>query len=411
MPTPQHIIRSIQSHTADIFESLVSLRRDLHQHPELSGFESRTAEIIAHQLNRLNLEVRTDVGGYGIVADLITDPAAPMVALRVDMDALPITEINLVPYRSKVPGVMHACGHDVHSTIGIGTAAVLSGLTTQLPGNIRFIFQPEEEEITGALRMIHQGALSHPAPQAIFGVHVAPIPSGQIAWTDGLFLAGFDHMLVELFPQVGFARSGKSLHSLAHHCCQAILSLNEWHLPKDWETMQVFWQTMQAGPKNLRQFIVYDASVDTDDPSESNGQLGIGIKAANHHLRRAAMGQVRATLNPICQRNHLDYHILPMGSMIDMRNDAALVNATLPALKTALSPENVIKLNAAFPFNCEDFAYYTKYIPGAMVWLGGSNPAEGKFAMLHTPDFDVDENCIKTGTIAMATLLFNTLSK
>jgi amidohydrolase len=345
------------------------------------------------------------------VADLITDPAKPTAALRVDMDALPIHEINAVPYCSQVPGVMHACGHDVHSAVGVGVAAVLSRMAAEVNGNVRFIFQPEEEEVTGAIRMIQGGALAHPAPEAVLGLHVAPLPVGQIGWTEGLFLAGFDHYLAILSPEEGYSFPSQYLDAAARRCCRMIRGFNDWQLPLTWDEMQAFWKMMQDAPDRLRRFIIYDATQNDEDPTGWHGQFGIGIKAANAHLRRAALGRIRAALNPVCRALHIQYYIEPMGTMPDVRNDEDLVKTVMPALRAAFGNKNLIHLEAAFPFNCEDFAYYSQRIPGAMFWLGAANPDKGKFAMLHTADFDVDERCITTGVTAMAAQIFEILSK
>ena len=411
MPINHDTIHAIQSFTSDVFGDLLRIRRDLHRHPELSGQEAWTAHYLASQLINLGLAVYTNVGGHGLYADLITDPEKPCVALRVDIDALPIQEISHAPYRSLIPGVMHACGHDVHAAIGVGTAAVLSHLQSSLPGNIRFIFQPEEEEITGALRMIRAGVLANPAPSAIFGLHVAPLPVGQIGWTDGLFLGGFEHYLVTLSPQRGFRLTARHLDVVARRCTRAIQRLNQWQMPENWEEMTAFWTLMQSGPAQLRKFIVYESSLNDENPAAWQGQFGLGIKAADPHLRIAALGRVRTALNRICRAGHTRFRLEPMGAMIDMRNDPQLVQSNLPTLEKAVGAHNLIQLKAAFPFNCEDFAYFTRRIPGAMLWLGGANPVEGKFAILHTPDFDVDERCIETGTNAMAAVLVNTLSQ
>lgn len=411
MPIHNHITHTIHALTQDLFPNLVRIRRDLHCHPELSGQEAWTADYLAEKLTQLGLDVRTGVGGHGLYADLVTDPSKPSAALRVDIDALPIQEVNQVPYRSDFPGIMHACGHDVHSAIGVGVAAVLSQMRATLPGNIRLIFQPEEEQITGALKMIRAGVLSNPIPKAIFGLHVAPLPVGQIGWTDNLFLAGFEHYLVTLTPAEGYAHSLDHLDAIAQRCCQVIQKFNAWHLPTTWEEMQLFWKIMEMGPQQLRRFIFYDATRDQENPGSWPGQFGLGIKAANRHQRITGLARVRASLNTLCQMTRTRYQIEPMGSMIDMRNDPKLVLSNLPALADAIGLENLRHLKAAFPFNCEDFAHYTKFIPGAMFWLGAANPAVGKLAMLHTPNFDVDEKCIQIGTIAMATLLFNTLSQ
>ena len=409
MVSSAKIQTALQRLTADYFPSLVSLRRDLHRHPEFSGDESRTAALLAEKLALLGLTVRTGMGGHGVVADLVTDPNAPTVALRVDMDALPIQEVNKVSYRSQVPGLMHACGHDVHSAIGYGVAAALTAMADSLPGNVRFLFQPEEEEITGALRMIRAGALRDPAPKAIFGLHVAPMPVGQVGWTDDLFLAGFEHYLISLSPRVGVHLSIADLNAIVERCCEVIRSFNPWEMPETWPEIQAFWSRMEEGTPDLIQFTHYDATTEPDHPEAWPGQFGLGIKAANRRLYRSARHEVRAAVKAICDETRTTYRLESVGSMPELRNDPELVLSCLPALRSALGGDNLIQFRAAFPFNCEDFAFYTKFIPGAMFWLGAANPEEGKYAILHTPDFDVDERCLETGTVAMAALLWDTL--
>ena len=402
------LLQSLHQRALAIFDDLCQIRRHLHQFPELSGDEANTTAFLMNHLQGLGLTFKTNFDGHGFIADLISDPHKDTVALRVDIDALPIQELNEVPYRSQIPGVMHACGHDVHSAIGVGVARVLAELKETLPLNIRIIFQPEEEEISGALSMIRDGALKNPVPKAIWGVHVAPIQSGKIAWTNGLFLSGFEHYLGVLSPKGDNTLPGALLEQVAHECCNAILALNRWYLPETWGEMHAFWQTIQNAPPELQHFIVYDASVNTEDPELWQGQFGLGIKAATPARYADAMAAIRHQLDHICEGMNLDYRILPMGSMGDVRNNSTLMKTALPTLKNAIGEGNTIKLNAAFPFNCEDFFYYTKYIPGAMVWLGGADPSSGKYAMLHTPNFDVDENCLLTGTLAMASLLLGT---
>ncbi len=406
----QALAARIKEESRDAFPFMRQIRRDLHAHPELSGNESWTTAYLANVLDTLGLEVHRNIGGHGLFADLITDPSKPMAAFRVDIDALPIAEANKVPYRSKFPGIMHACGHDAHSAIGVGTAAIMTKLSDEIPGNLRFIFQPEEEEITGALRMIHAGVLTRPVPKAILGLHVAPLPADEIAWTDGLFLAGFDHYLASLSPKENSSLSYPDLDAVAKRCCRAILHFNHWQLPETWQEMQNFWQLLKSPPKTLQNFIIYDASLSGEHPEAWHGQFGIGVKAATPHLRRAALGRIRAALSRICKLSQTNYHIEHVGSMMDMRNDAQLVQSVLPALKASVGENHLIQLKAAFPFNCEDFAYYTKEIPGAMFWLGAGNPEEKKYALLHTPDFDIDESSLIIGAAAMTSMLLEALA-
>jgi len=406
----QALAARIKAESRDAFAFMRQIRRDLHTHPELSGDESWTAAYLANALDKLGLEVHRNIGGHGLFADLVTDPSKPMAAFRVDMDALPIAEVNKVPYRSKFPGIMHACGHDAHSAIGVATAAIMTKLSNEILGNLRFIFHPEEEQITGALRMIHAGVLTRPVPKAIFGLHVAPLPAGNIAWTDGLFLAGFDHYLASISPKEDASLSYPELDAVAKRCCKTIQRFNHWQFPETWQEMQDFWQLLKSPPKTLQDFIVYDASLSDENPEAWYGQFGIGVKAATPHLRRAALGRIRAALSRICKLAQTNYHIEHVGSMMDMQNDAQLVQSVLPALKDSLEESHLFHLNAAFPFNCEDFAYYTKEIPGAMFWLGAGNPEEKKYALLHTPDFDIDESSLVTGTTAISSILIEMLN-
>src|ERR1051325_6745152 len=168
---------------------LVATRRDFHMHPELSNREERTSRVVAERLRALGLtDIKTGVGKYGVTALLVGGKPGPVVAGRADMDALPIHEVNDVPYKSQTPGVKHACGHDVHTTVELGVAEVLSKMKEDVHGTVKFIFQPAEEgaptgEEGGAKFMVKEGAMENPRPQAIFGLHTEPnLQAGQIRY-------------------------------------------------------------------------------------------------------------------------------------------------------------------------------------------------------------------------------------
>jgi metal-dependent amidase/aminoacylase/carboxypeptidase family protein len=180
----QRTTASLQSRVSAYVDSqaaaLITLRRDLHRHPELSGQELRTSGIVAERLKALGLQVRTRVGGLGVVGTLIGRRPGPLVAYRADMDAVRSHERDPVEFRSVVEGVRHICGHDVHVTIGLGLAAALASLRADLPGRVMFIFQPSEERATGAQAMLDAG-LFNERPSAIFGLHTAPLAVGRVA--------------------------------------------------------------------------------------------------------------------------------------------------------------------------------------------------------------------------------------
>ena len=170
MTLNSELFQSLHQQAAAIYDDLQQIRRHLHRFPELSGDEAQTVAYLLEKLQGLGLTFQTNLGGYGFIADLINDPSKDTLALRVDLDALPIQEESQASYCSQISGVMHACGHDVHSAIGVGVASVLASIREDLPVNIRFIFQPEEEEITGALNMIEAGALKDPIPLSL--IHI-----------------------------------------------------------------------------------------------------------------------------------------------------------------------------------------------------------------------------------------------
>jgi metal-dependent amidase/aminoacylase/carboxypeptidase family protein len=166
----------------------VAVRRDLHQHPELSGQEVRTAKVVADRLRKLGLDVRTGVGGHGVVGFLTGARPGPLVAYRADMDAVRSNEADPAPFASEVPGVRHICGHDVHVTIGLALAAALTEVKADLPGRVMFIFQPAEEQATGARAMLSDGLFATAKPAAIFGLHSAPFDAGRVSSKAGLMM-------------------------------------------------------------------------------------------------------------------------------------------------------------------------------------------------------------------------------
>src|SRR5918999_913719 len=195
---------------------LVEQRRDFHMHPELSNREERTGRVVAERLKALGLdEIKTGVARHGVVALLKGAKPGPVVAVRADMDALPINETIDVPYKSRNPGVKHACGHDVHTTVGLGVAEVLSKMREEIGGTVKFIFQPAEEgapagEEGGARQMVKEGAMENPRPAAIFGLHTLPsIEAGQIAYHSGPAMASSDKIYLTI--------RGKGAHGAQPH--------------------------------------------------------------------------------------------------------------------------------------------------------------------------------------------------
>lgn len=192
-------VQNVRTSVDRIFDEIVALRRDIHAHPDLSEQETRTMELVSNYLSKLGIPHETNVGGHGVVA-IIGDPAAKLaVAIRADMDALPIQENTGLPYASQIPGVMHACGHDIHTAALLGTAKILKELETQLPGAVKLFFQPAEETIGGAKPMIAAGCLQNPPVKHLIGFHVDPsLPLGKVKFSPGVRSASSSNVTINV---------------------------------------------------------------------------------------------------------------------------------------------------------------------------------------------------------------------
>ncbi|NIM97965.1 MAG: amidohydrolase, partial [candidate division Zixibacteria bacterium] len=197
----KNLIKKIEKKLEAKRSELIELYRDLHRHPEVSGREERTAGIIAERLRAIGLEVKTGIGGHGVVGILKGGKPGPVVAYRADMDAVFSSAPDPVPFKSETPGVRHICGHDVHVTVALGIAEALVSIREELPGTVKFIFQPAEENLQGASAMIAEGVLENPAPEAILSVHCAPLEVGHIGSREGMLLPGTDIFNVTLMGE------------------------------------------------------------------------------------------------------------------------------------------------------------------------------------------------------------------
>src|ERR1051325_1007987 len=312
-------------------QKLIQTRRDLHAHPELSNREERTSRIVAERLRALGFdEVRTNVAHHGIVALLKGGKPGHAVAYRADMDALPITEANDVPYKSTVPGVMHACGHDAHTTIGLGVAEVLSQMRHQIHGSVKFLFQPAEEgppagEDGGAPLMIKEGALDNPRPLAIFGLHTTPeLEAGLIAYRSGPAQASLDVFTVTIRGQVPYSATphrGVDTIVVAAECVTALQTIKSRRLDT-FEPIIVTVGTIHGGtrPFNTPEEVKLEGTVRTFNEDARN-QI--------QELMRETLGGVTSAYGA---KFDLDYKRFTMVLI----NDPKLVEASLPALRRAI---------------------------------------------------------------------------
>jgi amidohydrolase len=392
---------SVQNIAKALQPKLVEIRRDLHQHPELSNREFRTAGVVAEHLKRLCLSVQTGVAHTGVVGLLEGSRSGPTVAVRADMDALPIQELNEVPYRSRHDGVKHACGHDVHTTIGLGVAEVLSQLRTTLPGSVKFIFQPAEEgappgEKGGAYLMLDEGVLDNPRVEAILGLHVMPtLEAGKLGYHAGPVWASNDAIEVTVHGRKthgAYPHTGIDAIFVASHLLQALQTFVNRSVDVR-DPLLISFGVIQGG----NQFNVIADEV---------RMLGI-IRCLNPEIRRAAPQLIEELVRGITGSFGASHSLkIVPGAPVTM-NHPEIVSRAVPVLEAAVGKENVLLQRPQM--GAEDFACYAERVPGFYFMLGVRNEVRGITEMLHTPRFDVDEACLSIGVQAMSNLVIECL--
>ena len=376
---------------------LIEARRWFHQHPELSNREEKTGREIARRLRDMGYEVTTGVAHNGVVAVLEGAHPGPVAAWRSDIDALPIEEELDVPYRSTNPGVMHACGHDVHTTVGLGAAAVLMKLRNELHGTVKFIFQPAEEgapvgENGGATMMITEGVLDDPPPAAIFGLHVMPIAeAGYVGLRPGGLMAAGDRFSLKIHGRMTHGSAPHSGVDAVYVAAQVVSALQA--IPSREvdarKSLVVSVGTFNAG---TRWNIIADEAVLTGTvrtlDSETWGEIP-------ERFERVVAG--------ICEANRATYELdyARIAPVVD--NDQRLASFAAASFSKSLGKDKVLEVQPIMA--AEDFAYFQQRVPGVYFFLGVANAAEGWTDYVHTPTFRPDEAAIVTGVTAAASLL------
>lgn len=371
---------------------LIAFRRDLHQHPELSGKEERTAERIAHKLVALGLEVRTGVGGHGVVGVLRGARPGPVVAYRADMDAVVGDEPAGREYGSRVPGVYHICGHDLHSAIGVGVATVLASLRAQLHGTAVFVFQPAEETLEGARAMLADHALADLTPVAIYALHTGPMVVGTFGLN--VDLAGQDHFKVTLLANPDASAVERAVTRLKALGTASLPGSSAHRAPAN-----------PAPVASARPVYAVIAA----DTIGAHPRIEGWLRAGNDEDYPRLRTEVRAILDAELPAAALqiEFADAPFPSM---RSDRLVSERARPALIRAVGAANVISINSTHLFNGEDFALWLQRMPGAMFIIGVANPERGIGGVPHSPTYDADEAAIPLGTKAMSLVLWQELS-
>jgi amidohydrolase len=383
---------------------LIETRRDFHMHPELSNREERTARIVAERLRALGFdEVKTSVAKHGVVALLKGAKPGPVVAVRADMDALPINETIDVPYKSLVPGVKHACGHDAHTAVALGVAEVLSKMRDQIRGSVKFLFQPAEEgapagEKGGAKFMIEEGALDNPRPLAIFGLHTtSELDAGKIGYRAGPAQASADGFVITVRGKMAHAadpEKGVDSIVVAAECISALQAIKSRRI-STFEPAIITIGTIHGGtrPNIITDEVKMEGTVRTFSEDTRN---------RIEQLMRETLAGVTAAYGA---RFDLEYD---RGTMVVV-NDTTLAEQSLPSFRRAVGETNVVEVPKRM--GAEDFSYYQQVVPGFFFRLGSGNKAKGITAEAHTGEFDIDEDCLVVGVKAMAGVVLDFLEQ
>jgi len=396
--------------STSILPKVIEWRRYLHEHPELGNREIKTAEYIASHLKEWGIEVTTGVGKTGVVGLLKGGKPGPVVALRADMDALPVAERGDLPFKSKVVAeyngqqvpVMHACGHDSHVAMLMGAAEVLASMKKDIAGSIKFIFQPAEEgppanEEGGAPLMVKEGVMDNPKVDAIFGIHInSLIEIGKISYKSGAFMASSDWFTIKI--------KGKQTHGSTPwtgidpimvgtqiiNGLQTIVSRQE-DLSKAPVVISVGKFNAGVRPNIIPEDAILEGTIRTLDSKMQ--------KDVHEKIRRVS-------------KSVADYWGATVEVIIDTKtlvtyNDPALVDMMIPYLQKALGKNNVI--DSSWSTGAEDFSYFGEKAPAFFMWVGGmpKGADPSKAAPHHTPDFYIDDSKLDTGVKTLCTLALN----
>ena len=382
----------------EIGPQLVADRRYLHENPELGMAEVNTARFVAERLRELGIETRTGIANTGVLGVLRGKQPGKTVLLRADMDALPIDELNDVPYRSQTPGVMHACGHDAHTAILLGVARLLSERRSDLHGTVKFAFQPAEENVGGAEPMIAAGVMDNPTVDAAFGIHIAQdLPVGTIGVIHGPMTAACDEAVVIIRGVGGHGarpHQGVDPIVIAGQCIVALQTL----------------VSREVNP--LRQAVITVGSLHAGTASnvipetcELQATIRTFDAATREQLVRRLPELVRGIAAAMQGSAEVEY-TLGYPTLI---NDRAMTDLVRTVARELIAPELVLEIEPSM--GAEDMAYFLQHAPGCFFRVGSQNPARGLIHGHHHPRFDIDEDALPVGVAALTAVALRFLAQ
>lgn len=394
-----NLIHLIQQKAAEYNAEIIAIRRHLHQYPELSFNEVETSNYVSEKLTEFGIKHTTGVVKTGIVA-LIEgkNSTKKIIALRADLDALPIEEENDVAYKSKNKGVMHACGHDVHTSSLLGVAKILNELKNEWEGTVKLIFQPGEEKLPGgASLMIKEGVLKNPNPSAILGQHVYPqLEAGKVGFKSGMYMASTDELYLTVKGKGGHAALVAEYNNPLLITSSVLLALNDFFMlnnpKKEIPTVLAFGKIIGNGATNV---------------IPNQVQLEGTFRTMNENWRAEAHQLIKKIAETTAQKMGGSCEVKIEKGYPFLVNDEKTTQKAKNAAIQYLGKENVVDLDIRM--TAEDFAYYSQVIPACFYRLGIAHQ-NTKASGLHTPTFNINENAIETSIGLFSWLAINELN-
>jgi amidohydrolase len=385
------LLDKIKALSVQFSSEVVEARRHLHANPELSYQEFNTAKYVGQQLKKYGLSPVEGVATTGLTVEIQgKNPSKKSIALRADMDALPIHEANEVPYKSKIQGVMHACGHDVHTSSLLGTAKILHAIKDQFEGTVRLIFQPgEEKNPGGASYMIRDGVLKNPQPSGIIGQHVFPLlPAGKIGFREGMYMASCDEIYLKVIGKGGHGAAPELAIDpivIASHIIIALQQVISRNASPKQPTVLSFGKIIGEGATNII-------------PNEVN--IAGTFRAMDEVWRESALQKIKKMAESIADGMGGRCEVDISRGYPYLENNPELTRRIRSAAEAYVGKENVVDIDITL--GAEDFSYYSQVIPASFYRLGTRNEAKGITSYVHTPTFDIDEDALTIGPGLMA---------
>jgi len=386
-----NIEQKIKKLSKEYFSQVVDIRRHLHQNPEVSFQEFKTSAYIASLLKKWGIEFVTSIAETGIVATIKgKNPERKTIALRADIDALPIEEKNNIPYKSKNKGVMHACGHDAHTASLLGVILILNELKDEFEGTVKCIFQPGEELLPGGAKlMIQQGVLKNPEPEIIIGQHVYPeLPTGKIGIKSGAYMASSDEIYITVKGKGGHGAMPWQINDtvlITSHIIVALQQITSRLAPAGIPTILSFGKIMANGATNVIPDEVYIEGT---------------FRTMDEKWRMKAHQKIKDIATGVAQSMGAKAEINIKSGYPVLINDESATLKAKEAAKQFLEAKNIVDLD--YRMTSEDFAYFSQKKPSVFYRLGVADENHKECLSLHSPKFNINEKALETGIGTMA---------